>query len=56
MAGAYASLASLGYRHRARTQGEAERAGKILPHTHRVFGNLKTWLGGTHHGVGHDLL
>jgi hypothetical protein len=21
-----------------------------------VFGNLKTWLGGTHHGVGHDHL
>jgi hypothetical protein len=23
------------------------RATKILPHIHRVFGNLKTWLGGT---------
>ena len=54
--GAYAPLASMGYRHRPRTQGTAERAGKILPHIHRVFGNLKTWLRGTHHGVGHDHL
>ena len=23
---------------------------------HRVFGNLKTWLRGTHHGVGHQHL
>jgi transposase-like protein len=53
---AYASLASLGYRHRPRTQGTPERAAKLLPHIHRVFGNLKTWLGGTHHGVGHDHL
>ena len=52
----YASLRDLGYRHRPRTQGTPERAGKLLPHIHRVFGNLKTWLGGTHHGVGHDHL
>ncbi len=53
---AYASLPDLGYRHRPRTQGTPERAAKLLPHIHRVFGNLKTWLGGTHHGVGHDHL
>jgi transposase-like protein len=52
----YASLAALGYRHRSRTQGPPERAAQLLPHVHRVFGNLKTWLGGTHHGVGHDHL
>ena len=23
----------------------------ILPRVHRVFGNLQTWLRGTHHGV-----
>jgi hypothetical protein len=23
-----------------------------IPHIHRVFGNLKTWLGGTHHRIG----
>ena len=53
---AYAPLPSMGYRHRPRTQGPAERAGKILPRIHRIFGNLKTWLSGTHHGVGHDHL
>ena len=52
----YASLPDLGYPHRPRTQGPPDRAGKLLPHIHRVFGNLKTWLGGTHHGVGHDHL
>lgn len=50
---AYAPLGDMGYRHRPRTQGPPERAAKLLPHIHRVFGNLKTWLGGTHHGVGH---
>jgi transposase-like protein len=54
--GAYAPLSDMGYRHRPRTQGTPERAAKLLPHIHRVFGNLKTWLGGTHHGVGHDHL
>lgn len=33
-----------GYRHEAIVKGE-------LPHVHRVFSNLKTWLAGTHHGV-----
>lgn len=54
--GAYAPLSAIGYRHRPRTQGTPERAAKLLPHIHRVFGNLKTWLRGTHHGVGHDHL
>lgn len=49
----YASLTVLGYRHRPRTQGHPARAERILPRVHRVFGNLKTWLRGTHHGVGH---
>ena len=47
----YAPLHSLGYRHRPRTQGGPRRASKILPRVHRVFGNLQTWLRGTHHGV-----
>jgi transposase-like protein len=51
--GAYDPLPKQGYRHRARTQGDPRRASKILPRIHRVFGNLKTWLRGTHHGVGH---
>ena len=54
--GAYAPLSNMGYRHRPRTQGTPERAATLLPHIHRVFGNLKTWLRGTHHGVGHDHL
>jgi transposase-like protein len=53
----YVPLAQLGYRHRARTQGPDPRvAARILPRIHRVFGNLKTWLRGTHHGVSHPHL
>src|SRR6266705_5785241 len=47
----YAPLTTMGYRHRARTQGDPRRAEKLLPRGHRVFGNLKAWLVGTHHGV-----
>ena len=49
--GGYASLDSLGYRHRPKIQGERQRAKRILPRIHRVFGDLQTWLRGTHHGV-----
>ncbi len=28
----------------------------ILPHVHRIFGTLQTWLRGTHHGVGNHHL
>jgi transposase-like protein len=49
----YDALSEMGYRHRPRVQGDPKRANKILPRVHRVFGNLKTWLRGTHHGVGH---
>ena len=52
----YAPLRGMGYKHRPRTQREPKRAEKILPRIHRVFGNLKTWLAGTHHGVGHQHL
>jgi len=51
--GSYLSLSEMGYRHRSRVQGDRRRGSKILPRIHRVFGNLKTWLRGTHHGVGH---
>ena len=54
--GAYAPLSNMGYRHRPRTQGTPERVATLLPNIHRVFGNLKPWLRGTHHGVGHDHL
>jgi len=38
----YSRLGSSGYRHIVSPK---------LPHIHRVFSNLKTWLIGTHHGV-----
>jgi transposase-like protein len=47
----YASLTDLGYRHRSRTQGNPKQAVILLPRIHQVFGNLQTWLRGTHHGV-----
>jgi transposase-like protein len=52
----YAPLPAMGYRHRPHTQGGPKGAEKILPRVHRVFGNLKSWLVGTHHGVGHKHL
>lgn len=39
------------YRHTPLVEGTPERASVILPHIHRIFSNLKTWLIGTHHGV-----
>ncbi len=48
----YTHVAEAGYRHKRSVQGLPERAGVILPRVHRVFGNLQTWLRGTHHGVG----
>ena len=52
----YAPLAEMGYRHRPRPQRNPQRAAKLSPRVHRVFGNLKTWLRGTHHGVGNQHL
>lgn len=46
----YWGLKTYGYIHRPKVQGSPKRAGKILPWVHRVIGNLKTWLRGTHHG------
>jgi transposase-like protein len=37
--------------HQVRVIGTPQRAHKRFPHIHRVFGNLQTWLNGTHHGV-----
>lgn len=39
------------YVHTPMLEGTPENAGNILPHVHRLFSNLKTWLIGTHHGV-----
>ena len=50
--GGYRPLAIKGYEHRRTTQGRGTNAGTLFPRVHRVFSNLKTWLTGTHHGVG----
>ncbi len=51
----YQRLATLGYRHEPRAQHVQRRPtadpDEILPRVHRVIGNLKGWLHGTHHGV-----
>ena len=48
----YDRLKSLGYDHQPENQGGKRNPRQILPRIHRVFSNLKTWLAGTHHGVG----
>src|SRR3954463_14235115 len=40
------------YQHRPTVTGDPKNAAKQLPRGHRAFANLKTWLLGTHHGVG----
>lgn len=53
----YASLASRGYQHLAVAErGEPQVAEDYLPIVHLIFGNLKAWLNGVHHGVSADHL
>jgi transposase-like protein len=52
----YSQTALSGYEHMVQVQGGSERAHQLAPHIHRVFSNLKTWLQGTHHGVGQKYL
>jgi hypothetical protein len=40
------------YQHQPTVIGDPKNAAKQLPRVHRAFANLKTWLLGTHHGVG----
>ena len=49
--GAYKALGKLGIDHRPRKGGHGRQAIDGLPWAHTVFGNLKTWLRGTFHGV-----
>jgi transposase-like protein len=49
--GSYKALAKLGIDHRPRKGGHGRQALDILPWAHTAFGNLKTWLRGTFHGV-----
>ncbi len=55
----YQRLLASGYRHHARSGRSLEKGGDevdIVPGAHRVVSNLKTWLRGTHRGVGADHL
>jgi transposase-like protein len=47
----YSDAALEDFIHHVRIVGSPQRAHKRYPHVHKVFGNLKTWLNGTHHGV-----
>jgi transposase-like protein/ribosomal protein L37AE/L43A len=47
----YTALGKLGIDHRPRKGGHGRQALAVLPWAHTVFGNLKTWLRGTFHGV-----
>lgn len=47
----YSDAALVDYIHHVRIVGSPKLAHKKFPHIHRAFGNLKTWLNGTHHGV-----
>lgn len=49
--GAYKSLTKQGIDHRPRKGGHGRQALDILPWAHTAFGNLKTRLRGTFHGV-----
>ena len=49
--GAYYGFPKAGIRTKQQIQGTPRRAGEILPWVHRVFGNLKSWICGTFHGV-----
>ena len=47
----YSDAAREDYSQHVRIVGSPPRAHKRFTHIHNVFGNLKTWLNGTHHGV-----
>lgn len=47
----YSDIALVDFIHHVRVVGPGQLAHKKFPHIHRVFGNLKTWINGTHHGV-----
>ena len=53
----YDTLPLLGYAHQPLVMaGDPDKAEGHLPMIHLFFSNLKTWLLGTHHGVGHQHL
>lgn len=55
----YSGLAARAFIHLSLSESAMRRAGvdpDAVPGVHRVISNLKTWLRGTHHGVGADHL
>jgi transposase-like protein/predicted RNA-binding Zn-ribbon protein involved in translation (DUF1610 family) len=55
----YNRLLASGYGHQPRSERAHKKAGQelsVVPGAHRVVSNLKTWLRGTHRGVGADHL
>lgn len=53
----YDGLPTMGYSHEPVVlDGDPEMADAHLPMIHLMFSNLKTWLFGTHHGVGQQHL
>lgn len=42
----------LGFAHDRRVQGNVRQTGQVVLHAHQAIANLKSWLIGTHHGVG----
>ncbi len=48
---AYRALGKMGIDHRPRKAGHGRQARDWLPWAHTIFGDLKTWLRGTFHGV-----
>lgn len=47
----YNGIEAEGFIHEPFPLNDPEKASKVFPHIHRVFGNLKAWIIGTHHGV-----
>jgi transposase-like protein len=47
----YEGIEKHGYEHDPFILNDPEKASKVFPHIHRVFGNLKAWIIGTFHGV-----
>lgn len=47
----YHNVDEYGFEHTVIRGESSKEVAKELVHIHRVFGNLKTWLNGTHHGV-----
>ncbi len=47
----YKALGKLGINHQARKAGRGRQKEDGLPWAHTIFGNLKTWIRGTFHGV-----